>query len=60
MVVGVDDCAAAVDALSTIEVLTRGTPVGVELGSATAVGFCANKDAVGVGTLSMTEPEAGR
>ena len=58
LAVGVDD-AAAVDVPDTEEP-TIGMPVGVELGSATAAVFWANEDAVGVGSLTTTEPESGR
>lgn len=58
MAVGVDD-AAAVDAFSDTEELTMGMPAGVELGLLTAAVFCASEDAVGVGSLTTTEPEAG-
>jgi hypothetical protein len=58
VVVGVDD-AAAVDALSDTEELTMGMPAGVELGLVTTAVFCANEDAVGVGSLTTTEPENG-
>lgn len=56
VVIGVDDCAAEVDESVTGE-STNGMPDGVMLGLTGAV-FCAKTDAVGVGSLSVTEPES--
>lgn len=56
MAADVDDSVGAVDELDAEEG-TSGMPVGGELRLGADNVFCAKKDAVGVGTLSTTEPE---